>query len=232
MFEWGEAGVQALAPHVDVLVIVDVLSFSTAVSIAVERGARVYPYRWRDDGAAAYAERLSAHLAVSRQRMDAEHPLSLSPGSMRSLSAGERVVLPSPNGATLAALAAEAGVEVLAGCLRNASAVAGAVHGRAVGVVAAGERWRDGSLRPAIEDLIGAGAILARLPAAQRTPEAEVAIAAYAWAAPRLEETLRGCMSGQELIDIGYAEDVAIAAELDTADVAPRLRDGAFSFAA
>jgi len=45
--EWGLAGVKHLAPA-DVIVLVDVLSFTTSVTIAVSRAAVVYPYRWRD----------------------------------------------------------------------------------------------------------------------------------------------------------------------------------------
>ena len=44
----------------------------------------------------------------------------------------------------------------------------------------------------------------------------------------RLPETMRACVSGNELIDWGYEDDVAVAAELNRDDVAPRLRDGAY----
>lgn len=77
-----------------------------------------------------------------------------------------RLVLPSPNGSAIAS--ATAGT-VVAACLRNATAVARwlgfrlADSGTAVTVIAAGERWPDGSLRPALEDLLGAGALLSAL---------------------------------------------------------------------
>jgi 2-phosphosulfolactate phosphatase len=42
-FEWGLAGVKALAQVSDVVIIVDVLSFSTGVDVVVGRGARSFP---------------------------------------------------------------------------------------------------------------------------------------------------------------------------------------------
>ena len=48
-FEWGPRGIEMLAPVSDAVVIVDVLTFSTAVVAAAARGAAVFPYRWNDD---------------------------------------------------------------------------------------------------------------------------------------------------------------------------------------
>lgn len=142
-FEWGEAGIRRLAPGADVVVVVDVLSFATAVDVAVGRGAIVYPYRWRDETAATFARRVGAELAVDRGTEGAAAPYSLSPASLLTIPPGTRLVLPSPNGATLVALAADLGAAVIAGSLRNARAVAAACRtaGKTIAVIAAGERW-------------------------------------------------------------------------------------------
>jgi 2-phosphosulfolactate phosphatase len=228
-FGWGERDLALLAPLSARVVVVDVLRFTTAVSVAVERDATVYPFRWRDGSAAAFAERVGAQLAGGRMR-DAP---SLSPVSLRRLGAGDRLVLPSPNGATLTLLAAEHGAEVYAGSLRNASAVAARCGPPGVvSVIAAGERWSDGSLRPCVEDLLGAGAVLSPLPAAERSPEAQTAVAAFADARPELEARLGRCSSGRELIAKGFGSDITMAADLDVARVCPVLRDGAYVAAA
>ena len=43
-FEWGPAGAGHLAGEAACLVVVDVLSFTTAVSVAVQQGIRVLPF--------------------------------------------------------------------------------------------------------------------------------------------------------------------------------------------
>ena len=232
-FEWGAEGVQHLAPLSSVVVIVDVLRFTTAADVAVARGAAVYPYHSRDDDAAeAYAREVGAQLAEWRGATTLQRPYSLSPASLLNISAGERLVLPSPNGATLSFLAAETSAMVFAGCLRNATAVAGAAreHGVVVTVIAAGERWgrESGSLRPAVEDLLGAGAILTALAAAAPSPEARAAMAAFQTAQPHLRAQLLACASGRELVQKGFAQDVEIAAEYDASHSVPVLRERAF----
>jgi len=62
--EWGLAGLRALGPVSDVVVIVDVLSFTTAIDIATARGGAVFPYPLKGESAASYAESLDAEHAA------------------------------------------------------------------------------------------------------------------------------------------------------------------------
>jgi 2-phosphosulfolactate phosphatase len=119
--EWGPEGACKYDGSVGAIVIVDVLSFSTCVDIAVARGAIVYPFRFHDrDASIEAANALGAEIAGPRGSSD--YRFSLSPASLARIAAGTRLVLPSPNGSTISAAARS--VSVLAGCLRNARAVA------------------------------------------------------------------------------------------------------------
>lgn len=224
--EWGIEAVDALAPP-DVLIVVDVLSFSTSVEVAVARGATILPYPWRDETAAAYAAERNAVLA-SRRRWERD-ALSLAPSSLIAAPPGLRLVLPSPNGSEIAFRARDRGCRVVAGCLRNVRAVAhwACERGRRVAVVCAGERWSDGSLRPALEDLLGTGAVVAHL-SGTLSPEARAARAAFRDATDDLLNRLVQCSSGRELCEHGFAADVEIAAQLDVSDCVPILVDDAF----
>ena len=237
-FEWGPNGLRTLAPVAQVLIIVDVLRFTTAVSVATAAGGLVLPYRWADDGAAAFAAAHGAELAGRRH----EANWSLSPTDLAALPPGTRLVLPSPNGSALSFAARELGAHhVAAGCLRNATATAAYAIARApydvmgaIAVVAAGERWRNhtGPIRPALEDLLGAGAIIdilaQQLGAASLSPDASAARAAFADARPVLEARLAECATGRELAERGWSDDVASSAALDACDVAAELRDETF----
>jgi 2-phosphosulfolactate phosphatase len=223
--EWGEHGVSILAAQSDVVIIVDVLSFSTSVDVAATRGAIVFPYRWRDETAVSYAESVGAILADPARD---QTRYSLSPASLIEIPQGTRIVLPSPNGATLSTAAKP--TPVLTGCLRNARAVAAAAQkfGRRIAVIPAGERWPDdGSLRPGYEDLIGAGAIISHLNGS-RSPEAAAALSAFRAVESDLNNTLRQCGSGKELIERGYETDVTLAAQLNVSECAPILINDAF----
>ena len=221
--EWGLPGVRRLDGQAALCVIVDVLSFSTSVDIGCGFGAALLPYRLDDDGAAAFAAERKAQLAGKRSR----NKLSMSPVSMRALSAGSRLVLPSPNGAALS-LACAAG-EVVAGCLRNAAAVAeyAGRQGVPIRLIAAGEHTPEGELRFAFEDFIGAGAIIHRL-AGSKSPEAQAAEVAFQLARHDLLSYLRQCTSGAELLERGFADDIELAAQLDVSTCVPRLQAGEY----
>ena len=99
--------------------------------------------------------------------------------------------------------------------------------GGAVGVILAGERWPDGSLRPAIEDWLGAGAVIHHL-ALPCSPEAQVARDAFRSAGDDLARLIRASVSGRELTDRGFPGDVDIACEEDVSRHVPLLTDGAY----
>ena len=251
--EWGRHGLEALlAGGVRTVVIVDVLRFTTTVDVACGRGAAVTP--WPDDeGAAEEADRRGAVLAQRPQTGGDTSQPSLSPVSLRNLQPTDHVLLPSPNGATLAHRAAAAGVTVLAGCLRNAAAVAAAITEFPAGVVAAGERWPDGSLRLAVEDAWGAGAVIAALsPATSQDPTAGL-LAMFgnapqaappteppptlspeaSWAATAIPSDLASLLprtaSGRQLQEAGWSLDMEVAAARDVSQTVPRLgQDGTF----
>lgn len=233
-FEWGLAGAAELSRVCAALVVVDVLSFTTSVNVAVERGFRVHPFPWNDQ-AEEYAQRIGAAVAVGRSATTPKRPWSLSPSALRSAPVVPDLVLPSPNGATICAAAQSSGIPVLAGCLRNAGAVADLLRSDGygtpeapIGVIAAGERWPDGTLRPSVEDLLGAAAVLDGLTGAELSVEAAAAVAVL-HGVPDVPAAVRGCASGRELTNYGFGADVELAIERDASAEVPVLRSGVFT---
>jgi 2-phosphosulfolactate phosphatase len=222
-FEWGPAGSALLARAQSIVVVVDVLRFCTVVEAVVSGGAIAYPYRWHDDNSRAFAD---AHGALL---VNDGAGLSLSPTAWLKQANVNAAVLPSPNGGTCSLLAAETGAIVVAACLRNAPAVARYLAGTAlpVLVLACGERWTDGTLRPSLEDLLGAGAVLSHL-GGDLSPEAKSAVAAWEDAKKTVADTLLRCSSGRDLVARGFRTDVEYASAYDVSDVVPILIDGAF----
>ncbi|MEJ3743363.1 2-phosphosulfolactate phosphatase [Actinomycetes bacterium KLBMP 9797] len=235
-FDWGLAGAAELGRVCAVLVVVDVLSFTTAVDVAVGRGMRVHPFPW---GAQAddYARRVGAVAAVGRGAVSPDRPWSLSPAALSAAPVTPELVLPSPNGSAISAAASATGIPVVAGCLRNAPAVGRWLIRRGygglrapIGVVAAGERWPDETLRPGVEDLLGAATVLDGLidAPAGYSVEAAVALATLA-SVPDVPAAVRGCVSGRELIERGFGDDVEIAVEFGSSDTVPVLHNGVFT---
>lgn len=200
--EWGVEGLDRLAPS-EIVVVVDVLRFSSTVADVVASGSTVS----LDDA---------------------------------------RVW--SRNGAAVADRAGEA--VVLIGSLRNASAVARAIAAlqernqarTSVSVIAAGEADADGAVRFAVEDHLGAGAIVAALTDLgidHTAPDAAVAAEGFRALKRALRHLISASGSARELADGVAATDrilasgaapttTSSAAELDALDVVPVLRDGVF----
>lgn len=214
----------------DVLVVVDVLSFATAVAAGTSRGVVFYPAGSRRRAGSLAAER-DAVASVPRLAMR-PGDYSLSPLSYAAAPAGTRVALRSPNGARMAMAARGAPAVVVAGIV-NASAcgAAAAAGARAAGcgvtVVACGEREAGAGRRRrfAAEDFLGAGAVAVAVDL-PRTGEAEAAARAFEACRRDLEEILLQTRSGLELVAAGFRDDVVYAARLDSLRTVPLLQDG------
>jgi len=229
--ERGRHGTREAALRGDILVIVDTLSFSTAAATAVHHGATIYPCA-RGDDRHAIARHIGGEATVARQDVPAKGRFSLSPLTYLNLQPGTRIVVASPNGATCSRYARDV-PQLLVGALVNARAVADILThlldkaDRCITVIACGERWvpstEDGDLRVAIEDDLGAGAILSCLDM-DKSPEARACEGAFLRLKDHLAEILRGCGSGRELREVGFAGDVDHASQLDLYDAVPVMR--------
>jgi 2-phosphosulfolactate phosphatase len=243
--EWGEVATREAARRHQLIAIVDVLSFSTTVSIAVDRGAEVLALSGADiermGGREAVAAQFGAEV-VAKDRRSTRAKFTLSPGSLSRVVAGDRLVLTSLNGA-LAVSSAGGSAALVIACLRNRRATADflatalqADRGASVTIVACGEHWSSVTdapgIRPSVEDWIGAGALAARLAecGATLSPEATAAAASFESAVRAgLGGSLRTCVSGRELVVKGFPADVDLAAELDVSEVVP-LHDSSDGF--
>ena len=223
--EWGPQGLRLLSETCECVVLVDVFSFSTSVAVAVARGAAVWPHTGHER-AEELARAIGATLVRGRNMREGR---TMSPASLLSVEDHERLIMPSDNGSVISHAALMSGLTVVAGSLRNASAVARWLNGRfaTVGLVPAGEEWADGAMRVCYEDLIGAGAIAAGMAdiggEAGMSPEVRAAAAAF-----RARASFAEVPSGRDLVERGFAEDVRLAEELDSDDVVPVLQNGRY----
>lgn len=196
-FEWGAAGLARLAPS-DIVIVVDVLRFTSRVSELVASGEQV--------------------------------------------ALDQRAFSVSLNGAPVIRDAAAGGAVVFAGALRNASAVAHAALAEqtrratrtSIAIVAAGERTAvgaDADVRFAVEDLLGAGAIidaLTHLGVDHTSPEAAAACESFRGLRGAVRHLLTASGTGQRLLADGHKPVALAAAHIDVDAVAPVLRDGIF----
>jgi|GEM_PF-703370 len=242
--EWGATGARLGAARGDVIVVVDILSFSTTLAIAVSRDFSCLVFSPAEVAALGGIEQAAARFGarpLSRQRLVPPGQLSISPASLLTAVPGQRVLFTSLNGAAVTAAAAAAPA-LLVGSLRNASATATAtalllsqgLAGR-VTVVPCGERWGPvepdaPGWRPALEDWLGAGLICARLAEHGLTLSAEAGAAAAAWTGQDIRtgpNLLTSCVSARELRARGFSQDVTLALSVDVSERVPTRVSGA-----
>jgi 2-phosphosulfolactate phosphatase len=224
--DWGIRGVEEASKRGDVIVVVDVLSFSSAITTAIHYGAIIYPYSGRGD-IKAFGKMVHAEVLLERKEARYLGRPSLSPPSFKSRQhKGKKFVLSSFNGAACSRVPQKVPA-LLIGCLLNASSVSTLanklgkdLHSN-ITVIACGERWSNVTrkeqkeLRPAVEDYLGAGAILEKLKGS-KSPESELCINAFRKSKKGLKKLLWNCSSGKELREFGFDEDVIFASQVDT----------------
>jgi 2-phosphosulfolactate phosphatase len=244
--EWGTTGARLAAERGDAVVVVDVLSFSTSVTIAAGQGVGCLvlpaPRLAELGGPDIAAARFGVRSAASKRTLGPDQ-LSLSPARLLNLESGPDLLVTSLNGAAVVAAAAAA-PQVLVGCVRSATAaaraaaalLAGGVAAR-VTVVACGEQWStvdggqpesgEAGLRPGMEDWVGAGLICSRLARAGLHLSAEARLAASVDADPASAiEALAQSVSARELSHRGFTSDVELAIEVDADSAVPARTHG------
>lgn len=220
--EWGYAGAKKAANRNDILVVVDILSFSTATTTAIHHDGIIYPCS-KNDAPLTLSQDVGAEVAVSRKDVPERGQFSLSPLTYMNLIPGTRVIIPSPNGATCSRYAQQT-KKLFIGSLLNAKPLGELISKIArkeqcsVTILACGERWKnsseDGDLRFAIEDYLGAGAILSHIQL-DKSPEALLCQNAFYSSRNQLKELLWDCGSGVELRERGFSEDVIHSSQLN-----------------
>lgn len=214
-FEWGRAGLARLAPS-DVVIVVDVLRYSTTITRALEEGAEVVALLPAQQPVSPNGA------AVARLAQDGGSAEVLL-GCLRNASAVARACLGLQQAwGRRTSVAVIAAGEVVPGEVVPGAPGAGAepVAG-AGGVPVAGA----GEVRFAVEDLLGAGAVIAALSdlgTDHTSPEAAAACEAFLGLRRATGHLLSASGSGRELLARQHGAQVAAAAEVDVTSVVPR----------
>jgi 2-phosphosulfolactate phosphatase len=209
-------------------VVIDVFRATTTIVTALESGiAEVRPVLQLQEAFALASEDYLP--AAERDGNVAEgFEYGNSPLQYRNLNGlkGKRLALTTTNGTRCVALSQDA-EEIVAGALRNRSAVARYLlaTGRDAVLFCAG--WKD---RPNLEDTLLAGALTEALIAHFACGDDATWSALTLWEAARsdLSNWARRTSHYKRLVDKGMREDVLHCLELDNSQVVPVLRDGVF----
>ncbi len=239
--DWDTEGLQFALREKNIIVIVDTLRFSSAVTTAIENGFTIYPISDREKGkelAKSIGAEMSGRSEIARY--------SLSPKSFLNPAEkdNKKVVLYSANGAVCASLIKEGNITYI-GCFLNAKAVAEQVEKISkaknydVTIIAAGEKR---SIEKGetieyledkigfrkvfdVEDYLGCGAIISYINLS-KTPEAKVCESAFKSSENELKQLLLESFSGRHLVQTKRKEDVEWSVQLNYYNVVPIIYKG------
>jgi 2-phosphosulfolactate phosphatase len=204
-------------------VVFDVLRATSSIITALANGCRgVVPVQTLDEARARKKQEPDLLLAGERGGLAPEgFDLGNSPEEFEATE-GKRVVMTTTNG-TAAIREVKGAAQVLIGSLLNMDALANYLFRERppqLLLVCAGT-LEDFSL----EDAIGAGALLARLPDDDLSDSAIMARGLYERVGDDIEEWLRQTRNGRQLQKIGKGADVRQCARLSLFDVVGRLKE-------
>lgn len=215
----GRRGAAQAGERGDVVVVIDCLRASSTIVTALACGLRaVVPTL--SEKPIRRANAVTAGERNGRKLPGFDHgnsPLEIRTHDHR----GKTLYLSTTNGTPCIEMAAHGAAAVLIGCLLNARAVARASarlareRGHGITLVAAGRRGES-----AVEDVLGAGEIARRIDGAELCQELAREGRRTAF------EVFFSSPSGQNLLALGYREDIEHCAQSDLYDLVPIYRQG------
>ncbi|MBM3714498.1 MAG: phosphosulfolactate phosphohydrolase, partial [Actinobacteria bacterium] len=164
--------------------------------------------------------------------------LGLTGAALAAAERGETLTTDDGTSSAVARAAAERGAHVVVGGVRNAAAVAEHILGvqrargerTSIALLPVGSSEAAAS-RFAVEDLLGAGAVIAALGDLgidHGSPDAAVAGEGFRALRGATKHLLTASGTGRALADQGRRDEVLAAAARDAASLVPVLRDGVF----
>jgi 2-phosphosulfolactate phosphatase len=202
----------------DVSIMVDVLRASTTITVALDKFQQVIPVVDHQE-AIQVASKLGAIIAGERRgaTLDGFHAGN-SPIEIQNFE-GETLVLTTSNGTRIME---NMDSKVLVGCFTNAKAVAHAAQQIAknhIEIVMAGVEGRF-----AIEDFLGAGAIISHLQN-QEVDEFAQSAALAVENISKAEQAILNSRSSRRLNQLGFEEDVKFCLKRDTSNNVPIFKE-------
>lgn len=212
-------------------VVVDVLRATSTIVEAIAHGARsIFPVATIDE-AARLGQNLdrATTLLCGERRSErvAGFDLGNSPAEFTATAVSGKALVMSTTNGTLALLAAAPARRILVASLLNLGAAARAIADDAgdLIIICAGREGHFG-----LEDAVCAGLLATRVGerAGKRVKGNDATAAAMSLGrryGKALVRMMRGTAAGRQLMDLGFADDLAFCADVDRHDIVPELRE-------